>query len=102
MKIPAIKVVREITRIGLKEAKDLVEGAPQPVLLNTTHTEADKLAARLHAVEVQTEICPHGVPPSVPVSPLPPSATRPVTGCAILPVVMGILVYVVVTLWSQR
>ena len=46
-KIKVIKVVREITGLGLKEAKDLVDGAPKPIKENVSKDEADqKLAAR--------------------------------------------------------
>src|SRR5262249_14078662 len=46
-KINVIKVVREITGLGLKEAKDLVEGAPKPVKENVSKDEANKLKAKL-------------------------------------------------------
>src|SRR5215831_17277252 len=46
-KIKVIKVVREITGLGLKEAKDLVEGAPKPVKENVSKEEAQKLKAKL-------------------------------------------------------
>jgi large subunit ribosomal protein L7/L12 len=42
-KIKVIKVVREITGLGLKEAKDLVEGAPKPVKENVSKDEAEKV-----------------------------------------------------------
>src|SRR5262245_55011442 len=42
-KINVIKVVREITGLGLKEAKDLVEGAPKPVKENIAKEEAEKI-----------------------------------------------------------
>jgi large subunit ribosomal protein L7/L12 len=41
-KIQVIKVVRELTSLGLKEAKDLVDGAPKPVLEKVTKEAADK------------------------------------------------------------
>ena len=41
-KIQVIKVVRELTSLGLKEAKDLVDGAPKPVLEKATKEAADK------------------------------------------------------------
>ena len=41
-KIPVIKVVREITGLGLKEAKDLVDGAPKPLLEKVNKEQADK------------------------------------------------------------
>ncbi len=46
-KINVIKVVREITGLGLKEAKDLVEGAPKPVKENIAKEEADKIKKQL-------------------------------------------------------
>jgi large subunit ribosomal protein L7/L12 len=46
-KIQVIKVVRELTGLGLKEAKDLVEGAPKPVLEKVNKEAADKAKAKL-------------------------------------------------------
>ena len=46
-KINVIKVVREITGLGLKEAKDLVEGAPKPIKENIPKEEAEKLKKQL-------------------------------------------------------
>ena len=46
-KINVIKVVREITGLGLKEAKDLVEGSPKPVKENISKDEASKLKQKL-------------------------------------------------------
>jgi large subunit ribosomal protein L7/L12 len=46
-KIQVIKVVREITALGLKEAKDLVEGAPQAVKEGVSKDEAEQLKAKL-------------------------------------------------------
>jgi len=46
-KINVIKVVREITGLGLKEAKDLVEGAPKPVKENVSKEEAEKVKKQL-------------------------------------------------------
>ena len=46
-KIKVIKVVREITGLGLKEAKDLVEGAPKPVKENISKEEAETLKKKL-------------------------------------------------------
>ena len=46
-KINVIKVIREITGLGLKEAKDLVEGAPKPVKENISKEEADKIKKTL-------------------------------------------------------
>jgi len=46
-KINVIKVVRELTGLGLKEAKDLVEGAPKPVKENVSKEEADTMKKKL-------------------------------------------------------
>jgi len=46
-KINVIKIVREITGLGLKEAKDLVEGSPKPVKENVSKDEANKLKQKL-------------------------------------------------------
>jgi large subunit ribosomal protein L7/L12 len=48
-KIQVIKVVRELTGLGLKEAKDLVEAAPKPVLEKANKETADKAKAKLEA-----------------------------------------------------
>ncbi|MBM4101431.1 MAG: 50S ribosomal protein L7/L12 [Phycisphaerae bacterium] len=48
-KINVIKVVREATGLGLKEAKDLVDGAPKPVKENIPKEDAEKLKAALEA-----------------------------------------------------
>ena len=46
-KINVIKAVRELTQLGLKEAKDLVDAAPKPVLENVSKADAEKALARL-------------------------------------------------------
>ena len=46
-KIQVIKVVRELTSLGLKEAKDLVDGAPKPILEKVSKDEAEKAQAKL-------------------------------------------------------
>ncbi len=46
-KINVIKAVRELTQLGLKEAKDLVDAAPKPVLENVSKADAEKAIARL-------------------------------------------------------
>jgi large subunit ribosomal protein L7/L12 len=55
-KINVIKEVRAITGLGLKEAKDAVEGAPTPVREHVTKEEADKVKAQLEAVGATVEI----------------------------------------------
>jgi len=55
-KISVIKEVRAATSLGLKEAKDLVEGAPKPVKEGATKEEADGLKAKLEAAGAKVEI----------------------------------------------
>lgn len=55
-KIKVIKVVREITGLGLKEAKDLVDGAPNPVKEAVSKQEADEIKAKLEEVGAGIEI----------------------------------------------
>lgn len=55
-KINVIKEVRSITGLGLKEAKDLVEGAPQTVKEKVTKEEADKFKAQLEEAGASVEI----------------------------------------------
>lgn len=55
-KIQVIKVVREITGKGLKEAKDLVEGAPQVVKENVKKEEAEEMKAKLEGVGATVEL----------------------------------------------
>jgi large subunit ribosomal protein L7/L12 len=55
-KIQVIKEVRAITGLGLKEAKDLVEGAPKPVKSGVSKVEAEELKAKLEAVGATIEI----------------------------------------------
>jgi large subunit ribosomal protein L7/L12 len=55
-KINVIKEVRAITGLGLKEAKDLVEGAPKEVKAGIPKTEADELKKKLEAAGAKVEI----------------------------------------------
>src|SRR5690606_18443388 len=55
-KINAIKVVREITGLGLKEAKDLVEGAPKPVKEGIGKEEAEDIKKKLEAAGAKVEV----------------------------------------------
>jgi large subunit ribosomal protein L7/L12 len=55
-KINVIKVVRELTSLGLKEAKDLVEGAPQPLKQGVGKEEAEAVKAKLEAEGASVEI----------------------------------------------
>ncbi|WP_109003122.1 50S ribosomal protein L7/L12 [Streptomyces rishiriensis] len=55
-KIQVIKVVRELTSLGLKEAKDLVDGAPKPVLEKVAKEAAEKAAESLKAAGASVEV----------------------------------------------
>lgn len=55
-KIQVIKVVRELTSLGLKEAKDLVEGAPKPVREGVSKDEAESIKKKLEEVGATVEI----------------------------------------------
>ncbi|MBT2397627.1 50S ribosomal protein L7/L12 [Streptomyces sp. ISL-100] len=55
-KIQVIKVVRELTSLGLKEAKDLVDGAPKPVLEKVAKEAAEKAAESLKAAGAAVEV----------------------------------------------
>src|SRR4029077_19499478 len=55
-KIQVIKVVRAVTGLGLKEAKDLVDGAPQPVKEGVNQEEADSVKAQLEEAGASVEI----------------------------------------------
>ena len=55
-KIPVIKVVRELTGLGLKEAKDLVDAAPKAVKEGVARDEADKIKAQIEEVGGKVEI----------------------------------------------
>jgi large subunit ribosomal protein L7/L12 len=55
-KIPVIKVVRELTQLGLKEAKDLVDAAPKPVKEGVARDEAEKIKAALEEQGAKVEI----------------------------------------------
>jgi large subunit ribosomal protein L7/L12 len=55
-KIQVIKVVRELTSLGLKEAKDLVDGAPKPVLEKVKKEDAEKAAESLKGAGAAVEV----------------------------------------------
>ena len=57
-KIQVIKAVRELTSLGLKEAKDLVDGAPSPVKEGVNKEEADSIKAKLEESGATVEIKP--------------------------------------------
>ena len=55
-KIQVIKEVRALTNLGLKEAKDLVDGAPKPVLEKASKEDAEKAKAQLEAAGATVEL----------------------------------------------
>ena len=55
-KIGVIKVVRELTQLGLKEAKDLVDGAPKPVKEGVNKEEAESIKAKLEEAGATVEL----------------------------------------------
>ena len=55
-KLNVIKVVRELTGLGLKDAKDLVEGAPKTIKEGVSKDEADKVAEQLKAAGAEVEV----------------------------------------------
>ena len=62
-KINVIKAVREITGLGLKEAKDLVEAAPKPIKEGVPKADAEKLKAKLEAEGAKVELFSERTPP---------------------------------------
>lgn len=55
-KLNVVKIVKELTGLGLKEAKDLVDGAPKPIKEGVSKAEADELAAKLKDAGAEVEI----------------------------------------------
>ena len=55
-KVGVIKVVREITGLGLKDAKDLVDGAPKPVKEGVSKEEAEEMKAKLEGAGAKVEV----------------------------------------------
>lgn len=55
-KVQVIKAVREVTTLGLKEAKDLIESAPSPVKEKANKKEAEEIKAKLESVGAKVEI----------------------------------------------
>lgn len=55
-KIQVIKVVRELTSLGLKEAKDLVDGAPKPLKTGVNKEDSQKMKAKLEEVGATVEV----------------------------------------------
>jgi len=59
-KIGVIKVVREVTGLGLKDAKDLVDGAPKDLKAGVNKTEADEIVKKLKEAGAEVELKPVG------------------------------------------
>lgn len=55
-KLQVVKVVKELTGLGLKEAKELVDGAPKPIKEGVTKAEADELSAKLKESGAEVEV----------------------------------------------
>ena len=55
-KLNVVKIVKELTGLGLKEAKDLVDSAPKPIKEGVSKTEADEVATRLKDAGADVEI----------------------------------------------
>jgi large subunit ribosomal protein L7/L12 len=55
-KLNVVKIVKELTGLGLKEAKDLVDGAPKPVKEGVSKAEADELVAKLKEAGAEVEV----------------------------------------------
>jgi large subunit ribosomal protein L7/L12 len=55
-KLGVVKIVKEMTGLGLKEAKDLVDGAPKPVKEGVSKAEAEDLAAKLKEAGAEVEV----------------------------------------------
>jgi large subunit ribosomal protein L7/L12 len=55
-KLGVVKIVKELTGLGLKEAKDLVDGAPKPIKEGVSKGEADDIATKLKDAGAEVEI----------------------------------------------
>jgi len=55
-KLQIVKIVKDLTGLGLKEAKDLVDGAPKPIKEGAAKAEADDIAAKLKEAGAEVEI----------------------------------------------
>lgn len=55
-KLNVVKIVKELTGLGLKEAKDLVDGAPKPVKEGISKAEADEIVAKLKEAGAEVEV----------------------------------------------
>lgn len=55
-KLTVVKIVKDLTGLGLKEAKDLVDGAPKPIKVGVSKAEADDIATKLKDAGAEVEI----------------------------------------------
>jgi len=55
-KLGVVKIVKELTGLGLKEAKDLVDGAPKPIKEGVSKAEAEEIAAKLKEAGAEVEV----------------------------------------------
>jgi large subunit ribosomal protein L7/L12 len=55
-KLTVVKIVKDLTGLGLKEAKDLVDGAPKPIKVGVAKAEADEIAGKLKDAGADVEI----------------------------------------------
>jgi len=55
-KLNVVKIVKDLTGLGLKEAKDLVDGAPKPIKEGVSKAEADEIAAKLKEAGADVEV----------------------------------------------
>ncbi|GAC1442308.1 MAG: 50S ribosomal protein L7/L12 [Sediminibacterium sp.] len=55
-KLTVVKIVKELTGLGLKEAKDLVDGAPKPIKEGVSKAEADEVATKLKEAGAEVEV----------------------------------------------
>ena len=55
-KLGVVKIVKDLTGLGLKEAKDLVDGSPKPIKEGVAKAEADEVAAKLKEAGAEVEI----------------------------------------------
>jgi large subunit ribosomal protein L7/L12 len=55
-KLNVVKIVKELTGLGLKEAKELVDGAPKPIKEGVSKAEADELSAKLKEAGAEVEV----------------------------------------------
>jgi len=55
-KLGVVKIVKELTGLGLKEAKDLVDGAPKPIKEGVSKSEADDIATKLKEAGAEVEV----------------------------------------------